>query len=635
MRLKETNTAPDCQGAEPTTLGASSEKLLMLLHLLARFEAEPFADMDISPLLKHFHFSTIEQLRASTSSCRGTLQESFLNTALETQKEYTKQLRETCLQAQARRDKDSTSRMLWKLAHHTFDPPTTKLFSTVLVDGSPSSNPAIVKEKVRESFAKKFHNHLNRIPKRTLNLIHSTLKDWRISDPSKLEAPITEDEVRFAIRQLNKCSVPGPEGIDPKLYEHLPSGAISRLASDLSTILNQAAIPQHWKTRKLFLLYKKGDPRLPSNWRPICPNPTDEKILSCIILRRSMAALPLEKLPATLWGFLPNRSTLEPTFFLDLLFDPGLFDREQTPFYIFDCDISGAFDVCPFVLIEEVWRTLQLPFLPFLQAYLRGNQAIISTAHGDTLPFPVLSGVPQGGTLSPFLWLLSLLPICIAVEHLLEPTTPKIGGFPLPSALWVFADDIHTLSVSRSMTREAANLLCLYLIDCHIPISRERSLIYSSMGSMDDIEVLVFDPATAITCPRPIEALHTSTPLRILGKLFNFKGKHDPPDKALLLLQRITSWAPHCSCSLTEMAQIIDGAVNSILNYQAPHLSPSHSVFKLAQTQALVAIIWPTAKEFPKCCSHGLESNLRPWISSANSCIPQKISKGNAHVVHS
>ena len=384
VRLKETNTAPDCQGAEPTTLGASSEKLLMLLHLLARFEAEPFADMDISPLLKHFHFSTIEQLRASTSSCRGTLQESFLNTALETQKEYTKQLRETCLRAQARRDKDSTSRMLWKLAHHTFDPPTTKLFSTVLVDGSPSSNPAIVKEKVRESFAKKFHNHLNRIPKRTLNLIHSTLKDWRISDPSKLEAPITEDEVRFAIRQLNKCSVPGPEGIDPKLYEHLPSGAITRLASDLSTILNQAAIPQHWKTRKLFLLYKKGDPRLPSNWRPICPNPTDEKILSCIILRRSMAALPLEKLPATLWGFLPNRSTLEPTFFLDLLFDPGLFDREQTPFYIFDCDISGAFDVCPFVLIEEVWRTLQLPFLPFLQAYLRGNQAIISTAHGDS-----------------------------------------------------------------------------------------------------------------------------------------------------------------------------------------------------------------------------------------------------------
>ena len=281
---------------------------------------------------------------------------------------------------------------------------------------------------------------------------------------------------------------------------------------------------------------------------------------------------------------------MEPTFFLDLLFDPQIFDKSRTPFYIFECDISGAFDVCPFDLIEEVWSTLRLPFLPFIKSYLRGNQAIITTAHGDTEPFDILSGVPQGGTLSPFLWLLSILPICIAVEHLLRPTRPEVGGVPLPSALWVYADDIHTISTSLSDTRKAATLLCIFMASCQIPISQEKSLILTSIGGSDPFIVPVFNPPTSTIDLRSIEALLSRLPLRILGKFFSYDGNHNPPDKAEILLKRITSWAPHCSCSITEMAQIISGAIVSILNFQAPHLTPSHAIFETVRTQALSAI---------------------------------------------
>jgi len=80
---------------------------------------------------------------------------------------------------------------------------------------------------------------------------------------------------------------------------------------------------------------------------------------------------------------------------------------------------------------------IPLEILKWLQSYLRDRRAELFF-DGETAPFSVPSGVPQGSPLSPILFILFLAPLYKA----LEPLTGKITiGFADDTNFLAFAKD--------------------------------------------------------------------------------------------------------------------------------------------------------------------------------------------------
>lgn len=89
-----------------------------------------------------------------------------------------------------------------------------------------------------------------------------------------------EKMIEKVIRSRNYISAHGRDGI---------SNALFRLALKESTILFKKIfeaikitrhIPKSWKTSKTVMLYKKGDPNMPKNWRPVGMTSTMYRIMT-------------------------------------------------------------------------------------------------------------------------------------------------------------------------------------------------------------------------------------------------------------------------------------------------------------------------------------------------------------------
>ena len=69
--------------------------------------------------------------------------------------------------------------------------------------------------------------------------------------------------------KLGKSPRPGPDAIKNGLLRYLPSPLQDTLHNFMILMWMTGATPDKWKESEILLLYKKGDPLLLSNYRPI------------------------------------------------------------------------------------------------------------------------------------------------------------------------------------------------------------------------------------------------------------------------------------------------------------------------------------------------------------------------------
>ena len=121
--------------------------------------------------------------------------------------------------------------------------------------------------------------------------------------------PVTFIEVNDLINILNPSKSVGPNSIPIKLLKIIGSSASPLLALLVNQSFQSGIFPEKLKIAKVITLFKKGNPELPSNYRPISLLPIFSKIFEKLMYRRLYRFLEVHNILSSLqFGFQENHS---------------------------------------------------------------------------------------------------------------------------------------------------------------------------------------------------------------------------------------------------------------------------------------------------------------------------------------
>jgi Lymphocystis disease virus RNA-directed DNA polymerase len=254
------------------------------------------------------------------------------------------------------------------------------------------------------------------------------------------------------------------------------------------------------------LLFKKGDKRLPKNWRPISLLNTDYKILAKLLAARFRTLLPY-LLSMDQNGFVAGRQLEDAVMMCQMTIDYLATEKETG--YIVMLDQEKAFDRVDPIYLLDILRAYQIP--EYLINWVGIIYSMVPTKlsiNGQiTESIMLKSGVRQGCPLSPLLFVLSIEPLANLIR-----THPNYKGIDLPNntsiRVGMFADDT-----------------CFYAKDEEsILIIKEMTEIYANgsggKANIDKTEILpigYIEGKTYLPTIADIKVLNPSNPVRLLG----------------------------------------------------------------------------------------------------------------------
>ena len=157
---------------------------------------------------------------------------------------------------------------------------------------------------------------------------------------------IEKKDIVKETQKLKHNKSPGPDGIHPKLIINLGETIAEPLALIFNKSLKLKSIPDQWKQARIHAIYKKGNKKLASNYRPVSLTAIICKLMESIIRNHIVKYMKQNKLfSKRQYGFISGRSTS-----LQLLTVLEEWTKALDMGYTVDCiyiDCKKAFDTVP------------------------------------------------------------------------------------------------------------------------------------------------------------------------------------------------------------------------------------------------------------------------------------------------
>ncbi|GAB9477398.1 reverse transcriptase, partial [Globisporangium polare] len=178
-----------------------------------------------------------------------------------------------------------------------------------------------------------------------------------INATDAFSSDITEDEVEDQLQRANSRSSPGIDGIAYDVLKRFRSEITPALHAAYSFCWKHRKVPSTWKVGTTQLIYKKGDPKDPSNWRPICLQPCVYKLYSGIMARRlTRWADANDRLTNAQKGFRHFNGCNEHNFVSSSVLDQTR--RKPREMHMVWYDLRNAFGSIPPLLMWHVLRKI-------------------------------------------------------------------------------------------------------------------------------------------------------------------------------------------------------------------------------------------------------------------------------------
>jgi len=210
------------------------------------------------------------------------------------------------------------------------------------------------------------------------------------------------EEVEKVILGLKPKNSTGPDGISTSLLKHI----IEEVKTPITTIINQCLssgiFPHELKVAKITPIFKKNDPQLFDNYRPISLLPAISKVFEKIIHSQIYSYFVSNHLLFdSQYGFRELYSTQHAGLELASRCYSKL-DEKQTPFCIF-IDLSKAFDLVDHSILLRKLSCYGFDnnSIKLCKSYLTERRQYVKYGNVVSDKFTIDKGIPQGSVLGP------------------------------------------------------------------------------------------------------------------------------------------------------------------------------------------------------------------------------------------
>ena len=320
-------------------------------------------------------------------------------------------------------------------------------------------------------------------------------------------------------------TAPGPDGIQYSFWKSLSSRVKDRITSGVDipdfrdTFLSltddlrlHGTDRSHFKDANISMFFKKGDPTLAANYRPISSMNTDCKMYTNLVNSR-LQPWACAKIHPDQKGFIPFRYITEHTRLATAV--AHMASTTGTNGYILSLDQAKAYDRVDQSWLIRVLRTMGIEagLVSMIADIVHDCRSRVRINGGYSRLFSLRRGVRQGDPLSCLLFNFAIEPLAMRLRRI-------ISGFRIPSLppvrLIMYADDTNLfLSTSDDIPSIKTGL-----DDASFAIgskfNHEKSII-KAIGSLDfQSECLASGLINGHSLP-DATVLSPDEPLRILG----------------------------------------------------------------------------------------------------------------------
>ncbi|EYC38446.1 hypothetical protein Y032_0715g1767 [Ancylostoma ceylanicum] len=218
--------------------------------------------------------------------------------------------------------------------------------------------------------------------------------------------PVDHLEVLKHLKALKPSCSATIDGIPQIIYKKCADVLTKPLVMMFDTSLLFGEIPAAWKEAIVTAIPKTNNSNEIINFRPISILPSPVKILEKILRERLLASFTrLGVIPPEQHGFTHGASTT--TQLIDTAYDLNLALNSGKSIDVIYIDLSKAFDRVNHSKL--LYRLEQIGvenyLLKWLSSYLSNRHMYVKVENSFSRRYPCPSGVPQGGVLSPLLFL--------------------------------------------------------------------------------------------------------------------------------------------------------------------------------------------------------------------------------------
>lgn len=302
----------------------------------------------------------------------------------------------------------------------------------------------------------------------------------------EVECEISEGELLSALKKLKNNKSPGHDSITNEFLKGLENEGREALQNMFNDILQSESIPDPWAKSVTVMIYKKGCPNDPANYRPIALLNTMLKLFTNILQERlTVWAEKRNILPESQAGFRKNRSCEEQIFCLKTAIQKSLSKKKGKMFALF-IDFERAFPSIPH---EKLWSKLSSLGFPskiirLLKNLYDKSSTVIRSEHGNSPEIQVTLGLLQGEVLSPILFSLYIADI----EKVL--TESGIPGIKLlvnrHLHILLFADDMIVMASSQRDLQRKIDILRKYFLnlDLKVNLAKTKVIVFRKGGRL-------------------------------------------------------------------------------------------------------------------------------------------------------
>lgn len=219
--------------------------------------------------------------------------------------------------------------------------------------------------------------------------------------------PITDTEIILHINNLKNNTSPGPDGLSVKVLKITNKYIKDPLSYIINLVFLKNKLPTAWKTSIVTPIFKYGDSKKTTNYRPISLINNTAKIFEYCLKKRLIDYL--EKyhiLHKHQYGFRKNFSTEHAVHELINIVINGL-DNNKKCLAIF-MDLSKAFDTVNHEILLAKLDSIGIRGSEhrLFRDYLTDRTQRVKIDNVISEPLKIITGVPQGTVIGPILFLI-------------------------------------------------------------------------------------------------------------------------------------------------------------------------------------------------------------------------------------